>query len=200
MKKIFILALLSLTSLHIFADKKVDLDEQWNKMIGKANTYQGYKVIKISELNSMWETVQEHVKKQDLGLADENNTTKQQKIRISKLEKEAVLLTQKIEQTNSEKESIRFLKFTFNKHNYTTLLWLLIGLTILSATVLFFLYFRSNKITVQKIKDYTDLSKAFEEYKQSKIEIERKLKRELQTYLNKSEEMSKDKTGLGRRN
>lgn len=200
MKKIFFLAILSMPSLYIFAEKKIELDEQWNKMIGKANTYQSYKVIKISELNTMWESVQEHVKKQDMGLANENNTTMQQKIKIAKLETQVVMLNNRIAQSNNEKDNIKFLKFTFNKHAYTTVLWLFIGLTLLSVAVLFYLYYSSNKITVQKIKDHTELSKAFEEYKQSKIEVERKLKRELQTYLNKSEEMSKEKTGLGRRN
>lgn len=200
MKNIFILAILSLTSLQIFGETKVDLDEKWNKMVSKANTYQEYKVIKISELNSMWKLVQDHVKSQDMGMANEKNILDRQKVKIANLEKQTIVLNQKIDQISTDKESINFLKFTFNKYNYTTFLWLFIGLTVVSSAVLFFLFNRSNKITVQKINDFTELSKAFEEHKQSKIESERKLKRELQTYMNKSEESNKDKAGFGRGN
>ena len=200
MKKILLLIILLWCSLLIFADNTINISQKWEEMLKKSNSYQEYKVVKTSELNNMWKLIQDHIKSQESGMANEQNLVSQQKSKIDVLEKQMEIINKNVVQINNEKESIQFFSSTFNKYTYTNFLWILVGLTLLASVILFMLYHRSNQITIQKSNDFNDLTRSFEEYKLAKIDSERKLKRELQTLINKSEESKKDNAGFGRGN
>jgi thiamine biosynthesis lipoprotein ApbE len=165
------------------------LSKKWNTMLDKAESYQLYKVIKKTDLEGVWKAIQDSSNQVKKELAQEKIKVKRQGSQIDQLQKQDYEVKAKLERISKEKNSMGFLGMDVNKYTYTAILWFIIILVLLSCGILFFLYFNSNNTTIQKISDYEQLSKTLEEYKYSKIEMERKLKREIQTYMNKVEEL-----------
>jgi uncharacterized protein HemX len=190
MKRIIILQVLMFVAGLAFSQGNQEtLNKKWSTMLDKAESYQFYKVIKKTDLDQVWKAVQDSVSRAKNDLIREKNQVKQQQSQIDQLQKQDYEVKSKLERTSKEKNSMVFLGMDVNKYTYTTILWLIIILVMAGCGILFFMYYNSNNITIQKINEYEHLSKTLEEYKYGKIEMERKLKRELQTYINKIEEL-----------
>ncbi|MCR6640395.1 MAG: hypothetical protein NVV82_15705 [Sporocytophaga sp.] len=171
-----------------------DLDQRWDKVIQGAENYQNYKVIKKTELNDLWKVISDSLAKSKSDLASEKALVLNQGNEISELQKETAELKTNLDTAISAKDGISFLGMTINKYSYATVLWCLIAIVCGGCAFLYFQFHNSNKITVQKINDYEELFSSFEEYKKNAIEKERKLKRDLQTYMNTIEDMKKTRT------
>lgn len=189
MKKIIFLYLLFIWSSNAFGQGS--LNENWNRLLDKSETYEQYKVIKRTELTAFWKMVQDSLSLSRIKFEKENKMVAAKQARVDNLEKELADVQNKLTATEKEKENMGFMGMEVNKYTYATILWFLIFLILAGAGVLALLYFRSNRVTEQKIRQYEDIFDRFEEYKKSKIEMERKLKRELQTQINLLEEIRK---------
>jgi hypothetical protein len=190
MKRIIIFpAFMLLAGLALSQGNNESLNKKWNTMLDKAESYQFYKVIKKSDLDGVWKAVQDSSNRVKNELIQERMEVKKQNAQIAQLQKQDYEVKAKLDRITKEKNSMGFLGMDVNKYTYTSILWIIIILVLSGCGILFFLYYNSNNTTVQKINDYEQLSKTLEEYKYSKIEMERKLKREIQTYMNKIEEL-----------
>lgn len=167
------------------------LDEKWNNMLNKAESYQHYKVIKKTDLSELWGVVQDSVSKLESMLVQERSKIVSQQNKIDQLEKQEGEVQAKLDAVTLEKDNMSFLGIEVDKYAYATILWVFIVVIAAGCGVLFFMFKTSNKVTVQKISEYDHLFNRFEDYKKSKIELERKLKRELQTQLNTVEELKR---------
>jgi hypothetical protein len=190
MKRIMIFpAFMFLAGVALSQGNNESLNKKWNTMLDKAESYQFYKVIKKSDLDGVWKAVQDSSNKVKNELIQERMEVKKQDAQIAQLQKQDYEVKAKLDRITKEKNTMGFLGMDVNKYTYTSILWIIIILVLSGCGILFFLYYNSNNTTVQKINDYEQLSKTLEEYKYSKIEMERKLKREIQTYMNKIEEL-----------
>lgn len=187
----FFAVLLFVTGVAVSQNNRETLNQKWDKMLNKAETFQLYKVIKISEMNDVWKAVKDTVTGLKSELVQERELIAQQRKQIGELQLQVGDVNGSLARVKSERDNMSFIGMEVNKYSYNTALWVLILIVASGTAILFFLYRNSNKVTVQKIKDYEDLSTRFEEYKQSKIEMERKLKRELQTHMNRIEELKR---------
>ncbi len=163
------------------------LEKRWNYMVKKSNSYKSHKVIKEDEINGMWEVIQDSLVMNRIKFQQEQRKVRDQKTEISSLKKQMEDLKQELSKETEEKNDVIASGKAAGK--YISSLWIGIGVVVLICIILFILYKRSNNISEQKKKDYDQLSKSFEEYKTNKIEVERKLKREIQTYVNKLEDL-----------
>ncbi|HEY8402280.1 MAG TPA: hypothetical protein VIK89_13520 [Cytophagaceae bacterium] len=190
MKRImFFPALLITAGVAMSQPKATSLNEKWNTVLQDAETYQHYKVIKISELNQMWKTVQDSVSALKTQIKNENAEIKEQQAQIKALQEEVASLKDQLTSVSIEKDNMKFLGMEVDKYSYATSLWAFIFITLAGCGVLFYLFKNSHKVTKQKIMEYEHLFNRFEDYKKNKIETERKLKRELQTNINLIEEL-----------
>ncbi len=114
-----------------------------------------------------------------------------QQTEITQLKNQTKELNAALSQNEADKNSVSFLGIKANKFAYLSTLCLLLVIALVGIGVLYYLYSNSNVITSQKVNAYQLLSKEFDEYKLGKIEMERKLRRELQTQVNKLEEIKK---------
>jgi F0F1-type ATP synthase assembly protein I len=165
------------------------LNQKWDNMLSKSENYQNYKVIKTSELLDVWKSIQDSIVRFKAELVQERNRIKGQNAQIIQLQKQVSDVKEELNGVTTQKNSMSFLGMDVDKYVYTSALWMIILIVVGSCAVLFYLYTKSNKVTVQKITEYDQLSRSFEEYKQGKIEMERKLKREIQTNANMVEEL-----------
>jgi hypothetical protein len=170
-------------------DNSSTLNKKWDNMLERAETYEHYKVIKRTDLNDIWKEIQDSVVFLKAKLLNDANHIKKQDQQITDLQQHVAEVNAKLEAVQEEKDNMSFIGLSVDKYSYAAILWVIIFLVLAVAGLALFLYFNSNRVTRQKIQDYDLLSKSFEEYKQGKIEMERKLKRELQTNLNLIEDL-----------
>jgi hypothetical protein len=196
MKKLIIIPLILLIHSISFSQNNESLNTRWDKMLNKSSTFENYKVIKKTELADFWKFVQDSVSTLKSQLVQERTLIAKQKSEIDQLQKQSVEVNSSLESTRNEKDTMTFMGMDVDKYSYATTLWIFIFLILAGCGALFYMFQNSNKVTSQKTSDYESLNKSFEEFKQNKIEVERKLKREIQTQMNKIEEL---KSSSGRR-
>ncbi|MFL5730097.1 MAG: hypothetical protein ACJ75J_11480 [Cytophagaceae bacterium] len=192
MKKFILTPICALIAWAAFSqDVPETLDSKWDTMLNKSENYADYKVISKNMLNDMHKSVQDSVSKLKSDLQNERSKVKAQSDKIFSLNQQIKEGKQQFDQVSDEKNSMNFLGMQLNKYAYTVTLWfLLIGVSV-GAVLLFFLYKNSKKITDVKGREYHEIAKQLDEAKAAKVETERKLKRELQTLMNKLEELKR---------
>lgn len=163
------------------------LNERWAYMLDKGNSYKSHKIIRQAELNGMWNVIQDSLRYAKAKLEQEQKKSKG-------LHSEIVGLELKLRQANASvaemSEASQKVEAKEDRlHAYITLLWIALGGALGGCFFLYLLYQKSNTTTVQKKSDYDRINESFEAYKLSKLEMERKLKREIQTYANEIEEL-----------
>jgi hypothetical protein len=173
----------------LIADGKLPLNKKWELTLSKAEDYQYYKVIKKTELTELWKVVEDSLRRLNESLYQQKIKIKQQDNQLLQLQQQVNDTKTMLEKMNNEKDNISFLGASVNKNTYVNILWIVMLLVVIVAGIIFFMYYGSNKITMQKKSEHDQLFKSFEEYKLARIEVERKLRRELQTYMNKIEDL-----------
>jgi hypothetical protein len=167
------------------------LDSKWNYMLSKAENYEAYKVINKNQLNEVYKSIKDTLTQLRAGLAAERLKVKGQNDQILLLNKQIKDEKTKFDQVSDEKDSIGFMGMQINKYAYVSLLWIvLIGIAA-GSVLMFFLYRNSKNITRTKSQEYSVLEKQLEEAKAARTETERKLKREMQTLINKLDELKR---------
>ena len=188
MKKPLIVLFLLIFSATAFSQT---LEQKWSKMLEKAENYEPYKVIKKTELADFWKSTNDTIQRYQKELKGERSLIASQKVQIAQLKAQTVELNNTLSQNETDKNSVSFLGIKANKIAYLSTLCLLLVIALFGIGALYYMYKNSNTITSQKVNAYQVLSKEFDEYKLGKIEMERKLRRELQTQVNKLEELKK---------
>ncbi|MBC7486879.1 MAG: hypothetical protein H7282_09025 [Cytophagaceae bacterium] len=188
MKTPLLIAFLLVTVTTTFSQT---LEQKWGGMIEKSQNYESYKVIKKTELADFWKSTHDSLQRYQKELKAEYAEIVTQKNEINQLKSKTTELNTLLAQNETDKNSVSFLGIKANKFAYLSTLCLLLVIALLGIGLLYYLYTNSNVVTLQKVNAHQMLSKEFDEYKLVKIEMERKLRRELQTQVNKLEELKK---------
>ncbi len=188
--------LFSTLLIHAQEEEKTPLDsgslnEQFEYVKKKSSTYNDFKVIKITRLNQMWRNALDSLADNKKKLVSSQSTVVTQKSTIDNLNNNVANLEEQLEAVTAEKDSISLIGIPMAKKNYHGLMWTMV-LTLLALLGIAIYKFKdSNKVTVRVQKDYKDIHEDFELFKTKALEKERKLKRELQTELNKVEDLKR---------
>ncbi|MEM6524483.1 MAG: hypothetical protein AAF693_11850 [Bacteroidota bacterium] len=185
MKKVFLLFFLLVFS----SSFSQTLDEQFNKLKDDAETFKVYKVIKQTELNTFWTTVSDSVtelkrKVQDAGaeIQQQSNIISQQKDILQSKDEEIASL-----QYNTSHISV--LGIDFVKEAFIAISFSIIGVLIAGLIFVFTRFKNSQVIAKQKVGEWKKLNDEYEGLKKDSLEKQMKLRRELQTYINKLNEI-----------
>ncbi len=163
------------------------LEKKWNYMVDKSNSYNSHKIIRTEELNGMWSSVQDSLMMMRVRVKNEQNKVNIQNVEIARLNEKIKASNEKMNVIGQERDDAN--NRASSNVTYILALWIALAFVGLVCAVLYFLFQKSNSLTKQKTHDYEQLHKSFEDYKTGKLEVERKLKREIQTYMNTVEEM-----------
>jgi len=191
MKKIFkpialSLIIISFAATNLFA--QANIQEQYQEFYNESSTWEDYQMIKLNRMNEFWSVVTDSLNE------------KQQKINNSRAEINALnlqLAESKGQQTKAElaleesknfNDSISFLGIQMSKTVYNIFVWLIIVALSVGMGSVFLMFKRSHTITSEAKKAYKDLEKENHDLREKARESQIKLKRELQTALNKLSE------------
>lgn len=192
-KKCLIFLLLTIP-LFLFAQEATQeinpsLGESYRSIYDNAETYNTYKVIKITTLNELWRNVQDSLR----FYKNEISTGKQEisnlNTNIEDLNGRIDELEQNLNKSQKEVNSITFLGFLISKNTYNVIVWgIIFGLGIF-VFLGYNSHSRSRKLYNVTRKEFTNLVDEFEKLKKISTEKKIKLGRELQTERNKVVEL-----------
>lgn len=162
---------------------------QYEFMLSKSKTINGYKLINPARLAGFWKSVADsinHNRKQlsniKLKLAEQEKAVTTLKAQISGAESA-------LTSSNAKLDEIKFLGISFTKSNYNLIVWSLI---LVLAAALAIVIIRSAKfIHEAKYRSslYEEISQEYQNYKSKANDKEKKLARELQDERNKLDEL-----------
>lgn len=171
------------------AQEPQNLNEQFKQLKDNSETFKSYKVIKETELNAFWKTVQDSVGNKEQRLSDAQNLIDVQEKELAELRG---VIKEKDEQL-AEKEHagthITVMGIDFLKDSYILINVVIISLLLIAMAILLYKFKDNNRIARKKTNDYERLDNEFENYKRNALEKQMKLRRDLQTAKNRLDEI-----------
>lgn len=162
---------------------------QYQTILSKSKTLNGYKLVNPTRLTSFWSSVRDSLGTMQKQLSNINNKMKEQNKEIDTLKKNISGTASSLANSNARINEINFLGISFTKANYNTLVW---GLITGLALALTFIILRSAKhVHEAKYRStlYEEIAQEYQAYKIKANEKEKKLARELQDERNKLEDI-----------
>ncbi|MDB5261198.1 MAG: hypothetical protein JWQ14_479 [Adhaeribacter sp.] len=189
-------------------DPKINtLQQQFNQLKYRSSTHsefnQDYKVVKLRNLDAFWKNVADTLRARDIKVKQARKGIEQELVQAKKNLQEQDNQLQRLKQENAQKElevqksvhnvaNISFLGLDMNKTTFVILSWGTIIILLVGLGILFYLFKNSKYVTDEKIKSYNDIEQEFKTHKQTSREKELKIKRELQTEMNRVEELKQE--------
>ncbi|RIJ42317.1 hypothetical protein [Pontibacter oryzae] len=181
------------------------LEKQFENLKSNSNTWQGYKVVKITTLESFWKSVQETVATKDKKLENfEAEADKKlqearkdvaaQEQQLAGMKKDMELKEAEIQQSMHDITHISVLGIDVPKQLYVLLNSGIILALLVALGVMLVQHRSSKQLANEKRRASDEMELELNEYKKSARERELKIKRELQTELNRVEELKQQLT------
>lgn len=174
------------------------LSAQFSELKDKSNTFQEYKVIKITNLNNFWKNVQDTLKAEKQEILEAHQEIALQKGELVKIKQAYQQKEKELQQSDYEIAHINVLGLDILKSNYIYFNWGVILILMTLLAVIFTKYNISNKVAQAKKSEYEAIDRELNDYKQKAREKELKIKRELQTEMNRVEELNQEVASLRR--
>ncbi|MEM7108850.1 MAG: hypothetical protein AAF519_11540 [Bacteroidota bacterium] len=185
MKKVFLQFFLLIPSIS-FAQT---LNEQFSQLKDDAETFKIYKVIKQSELNTFWSVVSDSVVQLKNQVQDANTKIE---LHSAKISNQGQVIQEKdveIASLQHDTTHISVLGIDLFKEAYIAISFSIIGMLIIGLIFLFSRFKNSQIVAKQKVGEWKRLSEEYEELKKDSLEKQMKLRRELQTHINRLNEI-----------
>lgn len=164
------------------------IEQQYQEFYEKSNTWEDFKVIKLYRMDEFWSVVSDTIKDKRATISSLNLELDSLNHQVSGLKSTLGQTEEQLVESRAMNESISFLGIQFSKTVYNIIVWAIIG-GLIGGLVTVYLMFKQSNITTRKTKkDYDDLEKENQEIRQKARDTQIKLKRELQTALNRLSE------------
>jgi hypothetical protein len=165
------------------------IKEQFDYMMTKSNRYEDKKIIKITSLNKFQSNVSDSLNLVKKKLLDSKLVVNSQNTELSSLKNELQTAKDQLDETVKSKDSMGFLGMQLPKSTYNTIMWALILISLLVAGICFFLFKRSNVVTVETKETLEDVREEFDTHRKNALVREQKLARKLQDEVIKNKNL-----------
>jgi hypothetical protein len=164
------------------------LQDQFKTFYEESSNWEDYKVVKVNEMNRFWGVVSDSLNKKDATIRDARVRIDNLESKIDELTVQVAETQTKLDESNKLNDSIFFLGIPFSKTAYHIMVWLIIlGVLVLTGSI-FLMFKSSNKTTRNTLKEYEDLKREFDVYREDSKQKQIMMKRDIQTMLNTLEE------------
>ena len=189
-----VLSLLSLTTTYAQSNADEDdklsltegtIDNQFEYVIRRSNSYQDFKVIKktwLYELKAHTIDTLNAVRKE---LSDTQAKVNSQSSEIDQLKTDLSNTKNNLDNTKKEKDSMALFGLQMSKVGYNALMWTIIAVLLVMLSLFIYKFKNSNAITKQAKKSLLETEEEYEEYRRNSLEREQKVRRQLQDEINK---------------
>lgn len=160
------------------------LQAKYDNMLENTETWEQYKMIPRTTLNGFWSEVSDTLRANKAQIVTLKEQVIAEKAATLAASADAAQVQDKLDESLNLNDSISFLGISFSKVGYHLLVWSIIVILAALGAISYFMFMRSNRVTVRVKNEYDTLNDEFEEQKNKARESQAKLKRELQTALN----------------
>lgn len=165
------------------------LEQQFRQIMKDTETFKSYKVIQIDRLNSFWDTVEDSLQRKESAVLSANQKIAEQQNIINKLNNTIREGRASIEEAEYAREHINVLGIDFIKSTFIIISFLIIAALLGLIAFGYGKYKYSTKIAAEKAQSYDKLEEEYKNYQDKSRDKQMKLKREIQTHINKIEEL-----------
>ncbi len=173
-------------SFILTAQETNTLPEQFDSIVNSSNSFQEFKVVRKTSLESLKRSVVDSISVYQQALAQMQSEIESQKIENDLLQTNLSETNSKLEESMEKQDGISFLGILLSKSLYNTIVWSIIIILALLLALFISRFINSNKITSSlklKLKETED---EFENHRQRAIEREQQLNRKLIDEINKN--------------
>ncbi|WP_420577583.1 hypothetical protein [Ekhidna sp.] len=171
-----------------FSSSAQSLKQKYDDMLENTETYEQYKVIPRTDLNAFWSEVADSLNQKQRKIQQLQSETQDAKALAQQARAELSDVQSKLDESLELNDTIYFMGIPFSKVGYHIMVWVIIIALAVLAVIAYFMFMRSNSVTTRTRREHEALLAEFEEHKTKAREQQVKLKRELQTAINKLNE------------
>ena len=192
MKNKLVLLLIGLLSLSATAKKdsqawksETSLEKQFSIFKENSSQWDGYLMNKEIQLNEFHNAILDSVKTLEKSIKTAKVEITGLKKKVSQLESSLAETQNQLNTSLDKENSLVTLGITYNKNAFPSIMYTIISILTLALLAAVFLFYRSNVVTRETEKRFSEISTELEVQRTKAHERESKLRRELQTELNK---------------
>jgi len=185
---------ISLLFAHFHLVGQDSLDEKYQNMIETTETFNQYKVIPRTTIDAFWSEVLDSLRDNNATISSLRSEIAVQQDTISSLSAATSELKAQLDESLTLNDSISFFGIDVSKTTYHFIVWGIIMVLAVLAALAYMMFMKSNRVTSRSRKELGALEQEFEDHKNKARETQVKLKRELQTSINKMEEMKRGRS------
>lgn len=166
-------------------DTQKSIENQFEEIYKKSNSYQAYKIIKKRYYQDLKQNTLDSLERSKKIISDKDRLLFTQK---NKLKKDSILLsktTLELKDSIKREKSISFLGILVSKKFYNLLLWGIVIILLMSLSLFIVKFIRNNRTTKKAQRNVIDLEEEFELFRKKSVQREQKLRRQLQDEINK---------------
>lgn len=164
------------------------LQQKYDNMLESSETYERYKVIPRTDLSAFWSEVVDSLNQKQKQIQQLQTETEDAKALAQQARGELSDVQAKLDESLELNDTIYFVGIPFSKVGYHIMVWVIIIALAVLAIMAYFMFIRSNSVTSRTKREFDTLTAEYEEHKTKARETQVKLKRELQTAINKLNE------------
>ena len=172
---------------NVFAQKSalearfdtLSLKGQFEYVYKKSETYEYYKVVKISTFALIKKNAVDSINLYKTELTSRKKEISQLQSTVTGKDTKIKELSKSLNSTNETKNSMVFLGSEISKGAYNTIMWSVVFGLVVMAVVLFLLFKRSHLVTRETKNRLTEVEEEFEAHRKSALKREQKIAREL---------------------
>jgi peptidoglycan hydrolase CwlO-like protein len=167
------------------------LNGEFSSIMENSETFQRYKVVPITTLNSFWGKVQDSLAQYKNQIDVNQQKFEAEVEKVDTLKNTISSLESQLAESETLNNSIEFLGITVTKVVYNIIVWAIIIVLLVGCILLYLSFKNSHRVTKNTKRDYDNVQEELEEMRKTAQEKQIKLKRELQTALNKLDELNR---------
>lgn len=166
-----------------------DLNAQFEQLKDRSNNYQEYKVVKKTALNSFWKSVEDTLKVNRSEIYLLKQEVRDLEAEVADLKKQVDNRDKALEEREFQIEHMDFMGMSLTKSAYVTFTWTLIFILLIAVIVLWIRFKSAHSVTRNTRDELRVLQDEFDQHRKNSREKETKLRRDLQTEINRVEEI-----------
>jgi biopolymer transport protein ExbB/TolQ len=187
-----ILVIFSIIAFAIQFDAKAQedakLSDQYQNMIESSETFEKYKVIPISKVNAFGQIMNDSINELKESVAIAKSARLKAETERDSAKSKMNGLTSELEETQKAVDEMPFLGIPMSKTTYNVVMWSIVVILIAGLVLVYIMFLNSYRLTRQAKKDKELVDQELEDLRKRSHDKQVKIKRELQTALNKLEE------------
>lgn len=178
-----------LLSFATFAQENKTLPKQFDYVITNSNSYQEFKVVKKTNLETLKRSVIDSILVYQNALAQMQSEIESQKIETGILQTNLKETNLKLKEAIEKENGISFLGILLTKGWYNTIIWTIILLLASFLGLFISRFINNNKVTSALKLKLLETEEEFETHRQRAIEREQQLNRKLLDEINKHKKL-----------